>query len=291
MSTTPDTPSPWDLIDGILVINLDTDTERMEQFYADNTLLPQDKVHRLNACRGRELPGFGELPWFSEKTGARSGYWGGVAGCTMSHRTAIETAKERGWRNVLVLEDDVRFSQDPAAMKALRVALETLSGAYMLYLGYSRPTPYGSLVQQAEAHELWQVEGILSTYAYIASAPMYDKLLERMPDAHSIWEWTARHRAIDSFYRDIAAAMSGVRIYALLPDVVEHIDGAVSAISGDITYNVVDGAPYPHSYRSLRGALHLLTRPLHRAKIKLNSLRVYYRSRHSGFSGFRKQKD
>lgn len=289
MSPAPDTPSPWDLIDGILVINLDTDTERMEQFHADNTLLPPDKVHRLNACRGRALPGFGEPPWFSKKTGARSGYWGGVAGCTMSHRTAIETAKKRGWRNVLVLEDDVRFSQDPAALKALRNALETLSGAYMLYLGYSRPNPYGSLVQQAEGHELWQVEGILATYAYIASAPMYDRLLERMPDEHSIWAWTARHRAIDSFYRDIAAAISGVRIYALLPDVVEHIDGAVSAISGDITHNAVDDTLHPHSYRSLRGALHLLTRPLRRVKVRLNSLRSYHRSRLSGFSGFRKQ--
>lgn len=290
MSTPSDSSSPWDLIDGILVINLDTDKERLEQFYANNALLPADKVHRLDACRGRALPGFGEKPWFTERTGERAGYWGGVAGCTMSHRRAIETAKKNGWRNVIILEDDVRFPQDPAAMNALRAALETLSGAYMLYLGYSRPNPYGTPVLRTAEHELWKVEGILSTYAYLISAPMYDRLLELLPDETTIWEWTARHRAIDSFYRDVAARLSGVRVYALLPDIVQHEDGAVSAISGEITHNAVAESLYPHRYGNPSGLLHLLTAPIRCLKVRLNSLRSYHRCRLGGFSGFRRHK-
>lgn len=290
MSTPADTASPWDLIDGILVINLDTDKERLEQFYARNAVLPSDKVHRLDACRGRALPGFGEKPWFTERTGDRAGYWGGVSGCTMSHRRAIETAKKNGWRNVVILEDDVRFLQDPAALSTLRAALETLSGAYMLYLGYSRPNPYGTPVLQTAEHELWKVEGILSTFAYLISAPMYDRLLELLPDEESIWGWTARYRAIDSFYRDVAARLNGVSVYAVLPDIVLHEDGAVSAISGHVTRNAVADSPYPRRYDTPKGMLHRLTAPFRSLKVRLNALRSYHRCRLCGFSGSRRRK-
>ncbi|MEI6710981.1 MAG: glycosyltransferase family 25 protein [bacterium] len=33
----------------------------------------------------------------------------GAAGCLLSHRTIVQIAKERGWENVLVFEDDIEF--------------------------------------------------------------------------------------------------------------------------------------------------------------------------------------
>lgn len=286
-SSTP--ASPWELIDGILVINLDTCPERMDHFREVNAMLPTDKVHRLSACYGRTLPGFGEKPWFTERTAARAGYWGGVAGCIISHRRAIETAKQRGWRNVLVLEDDVEFVKSPAAADALRRTLETLSGKYMLYLGYSRPNPYGTPVMNTEEHTLWKVDGVLSTYAYLVSAPLYDDLLERMPDERTVWEWTARHRAIDTFYRDIAARLRGVSIYAVLPDIVNHVDGAVSSISGHVEH-YKEATLHPLPLNSFRGLLHRLLSPLRCLKVSINAQRTYLRARRGGFPGFRAKK-
>lgn len=285
-----DSSSAWDLLDGMLVINLDTSMERMEHFLEVNAFLPQKKIHRLSACLGRSLPGYGKKPWFTEKTGDRAAYWGGAAGCTMSHRKAIETAQKNGWKNVLVLEDDVEFVNNPAAFEALQRALSTLKGNYMLYLGYSRPTPYGSLVIKTDTHGVWKVEGVLSTYAYLVPESLYDQLLANLPTEETIWPWMAKYRAIDSFYRDVVAEMKGVSIYAILPDIVQHNDAGISEIGGTTTVNRHSRTLLPHKYNSVRGCLHRICSPLRRLKVKLNALRTSYRARHNGFPGSKKKK-
>lgn len=282
----------WDLVDGILVINLDTSRERMDKFLQDNAeTLPLDKVHRLSAVLGRSLPSFGKEPWFTERTAERASYWGGAGGCTLSHAKAIAMAKEKGWRNVLIMEDDVLTGQHPDALAMLEYALKNAEGDYMLYLGYSRPTPYGRSVQQAGEHALWQVEGVLSTFAYLVPESMYDRLLAIMPTEETIWEWMSIHRAIDTFYKDTAASMPGVKIYAIQPDLVVHIDG-VSDVSGSaITYtDKYDQTLKPHSYTTPAGIMHVLSTPFRRLKVKLNSIRTHRRALRGGLPGFRKRR-
>lgn len=280
--------SPWNAVDGVLVINLESCPQRMEHFREVNAFLPQEKVHRLDACLGRSLPGYGKAPWFTERTGDRASYWAGASGCTVSHRRAIETAREKGWKNVLVMEDDVELVAEGG--DALQQALKCLSGDYMLYLGYSRPTPYGRRVADLPAHALWQIEGVLSTFAYLVPASMYDRLLAVLPTEENVWEWMAVHRAIDTFYRDVVAEMPGVRIYSILPDIAEHVDEAVSAISGQTTCNKHSRSLLPYSYGSLRGICHVLGRPLRRLKIRLNSIRTRRRALKGGFPGYRRRK-
>lgn len=282
----------WDKIDGILVINLDTSSERMEQFKTSNAdSLPLEKVQRLSAVLGRALPSYGQKPWFTERTGERSAYWGGAGGCALSHAKAIATAKEKGWRNVLIMEDDVVTGQHPDALAMLEYALEHLSGDYMLYLGYSRPTPYGKCVQKSGEHALWQVEGVLSTFAYLISEGMYDRLLAALPTEETIWEWMATHRAIDTFYKDTAARMSGVRIYAIQPDLVVHLDGMSDVAATSVTYtDKYDNTLTPHSYSSISGIMHVLSTPFRRLKVHLNSIRTLRRGRRSGLPGFRKRR-
>ena len=282
----------WDKIDGILVINLDTSSERMEQFKTSNAdSLPLEKVQRLSAVLGRALPSYGQKPWFTERTGERSAYWGGAGGCALSHAKAIATAKEKGWRNVLIMEDDVVTGQHPDALAMLEYALEHLSGDYMLYLGYSRPTPYGKCVQKSGEHALWQVEGVLSTFAYLISEGMYDRLLAAMPTEETIWEWMATHRAIDTFYKDTAARMSGVRIYAIQPDLVVHLDGMSDVAATSVTYtDKYDNTLTPHSYATISGIMHVLGAPFRRLKVKLNSIRTHRRAVNGGLPGFRKRR-
>lgn len=281
----------WAKIDGIQVINLDTFPDRMEKFLADNRkIVPLEKVHRLIAVDGRKLPGYGEPPWFMPRTMERAYFWGGTAGCTLSHRKAIEHAKNAGWRNVLVLEDDVRILDNSAAMDMLEYALDHLSGRYLLYLGYSRPTPYGRKVYDAGTHSLWKTEGVLAGYGYLVPESMYDLLLELLPTTDNAWDWLSKYRAVDSFYRDNIATMRGVSVYMIQPDLIDHVDG-ISSIANTYTSTAHHQKSIePYSYASLRGFCHILSTPYRRLKIWLNSIRTHRRAVKGGFPGFTKRK-
>lgn len=281
----------WAKVDGLQVINLDAFPERMEQFLADNqNVVPREKVHRLIAIDGRKLPGYGEPPWFMPRTMERAYFWGGTAGCALSHRKAIELAKNAGWRNVLVLEDDVRILDNKEAMSMLEYALDNLSGRYLLYLGYSRPTPYGKKIYDAGTHSLWKTEGVLAGYGYLVPQSMYDLLLAHLPTTENVWEWLSKYRAVDSFYRDNIAPMRGVNVYMIQPDLIEHVDG-VSSIANTYTstaHHQKDVQPY--SYASLSGVWHILCSPFRRLKVWLNSIRTHRRAVKGGFPGFKKRK-
>lgn len=282
----------WNKVDGILVINLDTSSERMAKFMQDNAAtLPQDKVQRLSAVLGRALPTYGKAPWFTEQTGERSRFWGGTAGCALSHRKAIEKAKAEGWRNVLILEDDAVFRADAAGMDILDKALDALSGDYMLYLGFNKPVPYGSIRLRGSSVNLWQVEGVLATHGYLLPVSMYDRVLALLPTEDNVWEWLTRYRAIDSMYRDYVSALSGVRIYAIYPVLVDQGE-ATSDIGGQLAQDAEYSCKRePYSYRSVSGVLHLLMHPFHRLKVHLNSIRTRKRGLRSGLPGFRKRRN
>lgn len=129
----------WSLVDGVVFINMDNRVDRLESFMANvGRHIPEHLLHRLSAVPGREVPGYGEAPWFTESTGERAGYWAGVAGCTLSHRKAIQMAREAGWRRVLILEDDVEYTPREGSGDILERAMQQLQGPFMLYCGFNR---------------------------------------------------------------------------------------------------------------------------------------------------------
>lgn len=280
----------WNLVDAIAIINLDSCPERMVAFREKNAnSIPLEKLCRISAVYGRELESYGKEPWFAPRTMERASYWGGAAGCVLSHRKAIETAREKGWRNVLIVEDDVEIHNNAEALTLLEKSLNMLTGKYILYLGYSRPLPYGSRIQTVGEHALWRIEGVLSTFAYLLPRSMYDCILAKLPTEENVWEWLSSHRAIDTFYRDTVADLRGVKIYAIQPDIVEHLDGA-SSIGGAVTWTEkYTVAQPPHSYWSPVGWLHVLTYPLRRLKIYLNAKRTLRRARKGGLPGYKKK--
>lgn len=281
----------WDAVDGILVINMDTSPDRYSTFLRNTgCYLPPDKLHRISAVAGRELSDYGKRPWFTEKTGARAPFWGGTAGCVLSHRRAIEYASAQGWHNVLILEDDAALESVVGSRKLLAQSLCHLHGDYMLYLGFNRPTPYGRKVVQGEGCALWQVEGVLATHAYLLPESMYERLLGLLPTADNVWEWLSRYRAIDVFYRDFVSAMQGIRIYAILPVMFCQSDEK-SDISGETACcEAYTCRENPHAYTSLGGVCHLLLAPFHRLKVHLNSLRTRRRAAGGGLPGFKKRR-
>jgi len=182
---------------GILVINLDQRPERLEYFRSQALKIPALREwQRLPAVLGIEVHGYSKPPWF--RNGKRDKSWAGRAGCNLSHRKAIERARDSGWDSVLILEDDAVFSDHfEQAIKAV----EQQSYWDLCYLGYSSAVrPYGKSIKLIENHELVDVFGCYTTHAYILRSQTFEWLLDSLPEEGNIWPWLAKHGVIDRWY-------------------------------------------------------------------------------------------
>lgn len=194
-----------EMIDGVLVVNLDSRPDRWQDIQARTAgFIPADKLHRLPATLGAALPGYGAPPWFRGRKRDRT--WAGRAGCTLSHRAAITHAKSHNWRTVLILEDDIELEPALAEVLAGLPAALRASDWDVCYLGFTDPVPpYRTLAELPAGHSLCAVTGCSTTHAYLLKQSAYDILLEKLPTADTIWHWISRHRAIDRwYYRNLA---------------------------------------------------------------------------------------
>lgn len=94
---------PGRLFEGAILINLDSRPDRLERSLA-------------------ELARHGVAEHVTRLSGVR--HENGMFGCSVSHVEAVRYARRRGWRSVLILEDDIRFAADfalhaPAALNDL----------------------------------------------------------------------------------------------------------------------------------------------------------------------------
>ena len=241
-------PDFWSLIDGTLVVNLDSRPDRWIsiQSQAAEMNLPV-RLERIPAVRGVDLPGFAQRPWF--RKGKRDRNWAGRAGCTLSHRNAIEHAQAAGWRAVLILEDDAVFSPKFAAVAAqLQVFLENQRPDWTVcYLGFTQPEgPSRQLADLGDGHAVHQVYGCYTTHAYLLRDSTYAWLLEQLPDERTVWPWIARHRAVDRWYsRNLSKRFETL---VVTPSLVTQQAGdsditGRAAHDGDLT---AFDAPLPH---------------------------------------------
>lgn len=275
-------------IDGIIVINMDSRPDRYSRFMErTGSYFPEEKIHRISAVDGRDLPTFGCEPWFSDTTGERAGVWGGTGGCALAHRQAIEHAKAQQWKTVLIFEDDAVMEPHSGMVGLISEALRRLTGPYLLYLGYNRPAPYGELCFSVDELELWKTEGVIAAHAYIVSAGLYDTLLKYMPTENNVWEWLSKYRAIDVLYRDFLPYWSGVQVYVLNPIICVQDDEF-----SDIRQTKAEGIHMacrcaPQKMTLLRKLL----LPFRRLKIYLNSIRTHRRARNSGLPEFGRRRN
>lgn len=282
----------WDHIDSVYVINLDTSTDRWENFLKSSKgIIPHEKLHRISGVRGRELAGYGELPWFSERTGERSSSWGGAAGCVLSHRKILETARDNGDGYFAVFEDDVVFRSVPEAEEMLeRFFDENCFRRGIFYLGFHKMPLTGRRLIGENGAEIWQLPGVLATHAYVLHGESIGKLLPLLPTSENVWAWLARYRAIDTWYREYITMQAGIPVYGLIPQWV--VQGpSYSDIGGVAT----TGSPKekrvrPHCCGGLAWLGHLAVLPFTRMKSLLNSRRTFRRAVHGGFPGKRKRK-
>lgn len=218
----------WDCIDAVLVVNLKHRTDRWERIHAIlRRHLPQEKIVRVDAVYGKQLPGFGEPPWFTARTSEQvAGVRAGAAGCCLSHRKAIEMARAVGYQRILLMEDDAEFFNelDTPEGDAIAQVLRQDDGWDLFYLGYYQRLNKHHVVSRHDcdgrALELWRIRGPLMLHAAVIHERVFDKMLDDLPNPDNPWWWMTYWGSIDSWIYNKFGRDPKVRIWATDPKLI-----------------------------------------------------------------------
>jgi glycosyl transferase family 25 len=149
--------SKFGFVDHVVYINLDHRTDRRVEIVAELALhFPPERVTRFSAIH-------------SEK---------GLLGCVLSHIAVLEMAKEKGWKNVLVLEDDAMWTEHFEEAYATLARLS--SGEYDAIMLSSTCARWylGSL----------KLISAQTTAAYLVNSAYYDTLLSNFRESRDLFE-------------------------------------------------------------------------------------------------------
>ena len=155
-------------IDGIIYINLDKRTDRRQEIEDEFTRYGI-QAERFSAI---ETPGKG------------------IVGCTYSHLAVYKLAKERGYKNVLILEDDFVFMVTKDVFyQNLQELLDSEVDYQLCMLAYNntqspKPTQYPFLMKTVEAQ---------TASAYLVHHTFYDRIIELFEWAAPLLEETNEH--------------------------------------------------------------------------------------------------
>ena len=145
-----------DKIDKIIYINLKKRTDRRQQIEQDLTAygLPYERFDAI------ETPGFGLL------------------GCGLSHLSVLKLAKEKQYKNVLILEDDFMFLVSKETLEY------QLSQFFDLHLDYDVCMLSYNLIrfQPTQYTVINKIIEVQTASGYIVNCKYYDKLI-------NLYEW------------------------------------------------------------------------------------------------------
>jgi glycosyl transferase family 25 len=170
ISTTYRHPLPS--IDKIVYINLDNRLDRREQIEEELQVFSPDKVQRFSAIK----------------------HDNGAIGCTMSHIAVLEMAIREGWKNVLIVEDDMAWKNYDNGVEILNKLVKSKYDVIMLG-GYS-------INYNTETHKLISAQ---TTTSYIVNEHYYGKLLNNFKEGLIKFQISkvAKEHAIDQYWKTL----------------------------------------------------------------------------------------
>lgn len=159
------------VVEHVLYINLNERTDRRKEILAELTKLNLlSKADRFNAIKTPN----------------------GRIGCSLSHLKCLQLAKERQYRNVLIVEDDALFINIPLLQTQFATAWQDIMAQgqeqrqeqepssshwdVIIFAGNNIP-PY---VKKSNAHI--QVSRCQTSACYLVNATYYDTLIENLKD-------------------------------------------------------------------------------------------------------------
>jgi hypothetical protein len=170
--------NPFDFFDAIYCINMASEKERWLRI--QRRLRRLGILHRVRRFEAIETPESHHI------------------GCALSHRKIIEESRNRGYKNVLVLEDDALFHEK--TLEYLRQSITELENQQwnMFYLGGMK---WGKQFSKLpHCRHLERPQGMTCAHALAYNSSFYDKLLTDLPaDIPGMEDWIKTHAAIDKY--------------------------------------------------------------------------------------------
>jgi hypothetical protein len=158
-------------IDRIIYINLDYREDRRQEIEREIERFGlKERVERFSGIRVPEQ---------------------GILGCTQSHLAVLKLAKERGYKNILILEDDFEFT---ISKSELENNLSTFFESGIEYDVCMISYLLQNLEENVEGcHLIGRVLKAQTASGYLVNANYYDKLIELYEWACPLLETTKAH--------------------------------------------------------------------------------------------------
>jgi GR25 family glycosyltransferase involved in LPS biosynthesis len=185
----------------------------------------KDRLHHIeNELNKMEIKG--------ERINAVKSKQGNI-GCTLSHIRAIETAKQRGYKQVCIMEDDIKFTNPELFKKQLKKFSENIEIQWdILLLAANVAPPHQSIEDYCS-----RVFNAQTTGSYIVKQHMYDVLINNFKESAKLQMQNPVEKgmfnpyAIDIHWKKLQYSYFW---YIITPLTVTQIQG-YSDIEGQIT--------------------------------------------------------
>jgi GR25 family glycosyltransferase involved in LPS biosynthesis len=167
--------------DKIFYINLDKDSKRNQNLLFQFEKYNITNFERISGVEFQEIPV--KSYWRNFNLNAlNEKYILGSMGCRASHKKIMDISMERGYNKILILEDDIFFTEDPNEI--LNKNLHQLGSWDMLYFGGSIEEHFNGQIVGAYAYGLNR-KLIEETYFMLPTSGMevdnfYAKILYHM---------------------------------------------------------------------------------------------------------------
>ena len=155
-----------DLVDGIFYINLDHRTDRREEIERElrDIGLPFERFSAIPSCPG-------------------------IIGCGYSHLSVLKEARRRGYKNVLIFEDDFQFLINSDTFHGyMKDFMDEIKSYDVIMLGYN--------IQKAtESHSSLALKVLeaQTASAYIVNSKFYDTIIHLYEESFPLLESTGQH--------------------------------------------------------------------------------------------------
>jgi glycosyl transferase family 25 len=159
-----------ELIEKVVYINLERRKDRLEQIQQELSIFPPEKVQRFNAISHEK----------------------GAIGCSMSHIAVLEMAISQNWKNVLIVEDDMQWSNfSEVILRSLLSQPYDVIGLGGTFVRYNKHTYKASFFS--------------TTTAYVISNHYYSVLLQNFKEGCQklIESYEPPKYALDRYWQQI----------------------------------------------------------------------------------------
>jgi len=154
-------------VDRIFIINIDSRKDKYQKIVSELEKYNINNYERFSAI----VPTSYEHPQVRALYNS-SCYGRGVVGCKLSHIAVIQIAKDRGYKSILILEDDAMFNPSFATLSSLVMEQSMDINWKMLYLGANHDKP-GVDVSTL----LKRCYGAFTTSSYIIRSEIFDNVI------------------------------------------------------------------------------------------------------------------